>query len=164
MGRNNTARTPSCLLDSGVPVTQAEGRNGSGSRNCVPSTNSPSPADKLDLILQEIREFQAAIEHCVDTIAADLGILKDDHKKSADKVTYPTRLDRILCPTQMAGRFTDSLCLAKTFLDHNPLELTIQWGRVPVPVPTWHMQPTHLEVVAFRDRLHTAIEEYFTKN
>ncbi|KAJ1208241.1 hypothetical protein NDU88_003627 [Pleurodeles waltl] len=86
MRRHKTAGTSARLLDSRVPLTQAEGSNGSGSRDYVPPTNSPPSADKLDLILQEICESQAAIEHRIDTIATDLGILKDDHKKSATKV------------------------------------------------------------------------------
>ncbi|KAJ1134591.1 hypothetical protein NDU88_001042 [Pleurodeles waltl] len=86
MGHNKTTRTPACLLDSGAPLTQAEGRNGSSPRDCVSPTNSPPPADKLDLILQEIRESRAATEHRIDTIPADLGILKDDHNKLATKL------------------------------------------------------------------------------
>ncbi|KAJ1105615.1 hypothetical protein NDU88_003020 [Pleurodeles waltl] len=84
MRRNKTARTPSHPLDS--RATPTEGRNRSGSGDCIPPTNPSPPTGKLDLIVQEIHESRAAIEHCMDSIAADLSILKADHKKLADKV------------------------------------------------------------------------------
>ncbi|KAJ1099646.1 hypothetical protein NDU88_004745 [Pleurodeles waltl] len=55
-------------------------------QNSVSPTNLTSPTDKLDLILQEIRDLRTAIDYCIDIIATDLGMLRDDHQKLADKV------------------------------------------------------------------------------
>ncbi|KAJ1161475.1 hypothetical protein NDU88_001960 [Pleurodeles waltl] len=86
MGLSKTAHTLAHLLDSGAPLTQAEGRNGSSSMDCMLPTSSPPPADKLDLILQEICESRAATDHRIGTIATDLGILEDNHKNLTTKV------------------------------------------------------------------------------
>ncbi|KAJ1179078.1 hypothetical protein NDU88_004314 [Pleurodeles waltl] len=86
MRRNKTARTPSHQLYSEAPPTQAKGYNRMGSGDCIPPTNPPLPADKPYLILHETHQSQADFEHHIDTTATDLSILKDDHKKLADKV------------------------------------------------------------------------------
>ncbi|KAJ1191718.1 hypothetical protein NDU88_001034 [Pleurodeles waltl] len=82
MCRNKAARTPSHSADSRA---YPERSNSSATRDCVPPTN-PAPPDKLNLILQEIRESWTAIDHLINSIASDLSILRDDHKKMADKV------------------------------------------------------------------------------
>ncbi|KAJ1218456.1 hypothetical protein NDU88_006036 [Pleurodeles waltl] len=46
--------------------------------NYVPATAIDTPMDKLDVILQEIRESWLAIEQRLGSIMTELGILKDD--------------------------------------------------------------------------------------
>ncbi|KAJ1093400.1 hypothetical protein NDU88_006501 [Pleurodeles waltl] len=42
--------------------------------------------DKLDVILQEIRESRQAIEQKLGSFTSELSILKDDNKKLADRL------------------------------------------------------------------------------
>ncbi|KAJ1148651.1 hypothetical protein NDU88_001479 [Pleurodeles waltl] len=51
-----------------------------------PATTMEAPMDKLDVILQEIRESQLAIEQRLGSITMELSILKDDQKKLADRM------------------------------------------------------------------------------
>ncbi|KAJ1217088.1 hypothetical protein NDU88_004683 [Pleurodeles waltl] len=51
----------------------------------LPTDQTP-PMDKLDLILQEIRESKAAMETHLGTLAADINIIADEHCKLADRV------------------------------------------------------------------------------
>ncbi|KAJ1170229.1 hypothetical protein NDU88_002110 [Pleurodeles waltl] len=54
--------------------------------DCIPPTDQSYPVDKLDLILREIGDMWTTIEHPIDSLAGDLGLLRDDHCKLADKV------------------------------------------------------------------------------
>ncbi|KAJ1154748.1 hypothetical protein NDU88_007491 [Pleurodeles waltl] len=83
MHRNKATCTLSHSADSGA---YQEWSNCSDTGDCIPSTNPASPIDKLDWILKKIHESWTAIEHHINSIASDLGILRDDHKKLADKV------------------------------------------------------------------------------
>ncbi|KAJ1188654.1 hypothetical protein NDU88_005413 [Pleurodeles waltl] len=69
------------------------------SRPCPPTNHMPQ-ADKFDLILQEIRNSRAAIEQRKGAIAVDLGILRDDHMKLAEKVRLAGRTPADLAPQQ----------------------------------------------------------------
>ncbi|KAJ1213688.1 hypothetical protein NDU88_001320 [Pleurodeles waltl] len=52
----------------------------------APPTDQTTPMDKMDLILQEIRESRAAMETQLGTLAADISIIRDEHHKLADRV------------------------------------------------------------------------------
>lgn len=54
--------------------------------------------------------------------------------------------------------------LAKTFSDHNLLEIAINCGRIPTPVPTWRLWPQLLEDSAFRATMSDPINHYFAEN
>ncbi|KAJ1197017.1 hypothetical protein NDU88_000880 [Pleurodeles waltl] len=84
MRRSKGAHTPSRSV---YPGASQEWSNSSATGGCIPPTCLAPLADKLDLTLQEIRESRMAVEHRIDSIALDLGILRDDHKKLADKVS-----------------------------------------------------------------------------
>lgn len=75
-----------------------------------------------------------------------------------------TRIDRFLCSNLMTTQATQSTYLAKSFSDHNPLELTLNWGRVPTPVSTWKLQPQLLEDAPFRLALSSTITHYLNEN
>ncbi|KAJ1115103.1 hypothetical protein NDU88_003329 [Pleurodeles waltl] len=64
---------------------------------CAGHSNRPSTG-QLDVILQEIRESQLAIEQRLGSITAELGILKDNQKKLAD------RIKQMLPPTYLPKR------------------------------------------------------------
>lgn len=75
-----------------------------------------------------------------------------------------TRLDRIFCSLHLLPSITAATYLGKTLADHNPLEISIHWGRVPTPIPTWKLQPTLLEDPIFKAALADATSHYFTEN
>ncbi|KAJ1082768.1 hypothetical protein NDU88_002933 [Pleurodeles waltl] len=52
----------------------------------IPPTEKTTPVDKLDLILQEIRESKATMEIQRVTLAADISIIRDEHYKLTDRV------------------------------------------------------------------------------
>ncbi|KAJ1136753.1 hypothetical protein NDU88_003168 [Pleurodeles waltl] len=52
----------------------------------------------------------------------------------------------------------------KTVSDHNPVEIQLHWGQVPVPIRTWHLQPMLLEDTVYRNTLATAIDTFFSEN
>lgn len=75
-----------------------------------------------------------------------------------------TRIDRILCSLNIVASVSTTTYLGKKLSDHNPLEITIQWGRVPTPVPTWKLQPALVEDQVFRTTLADATKNYFREN
>ncbi|KAJ1171387.1 hypothetical protein NDU88_003250 [Pleurodeles waltl] len=68
--------------------------------NCVPATAMDPPLDKLDVILKEIRESPLAIEQRLGSITTELGILKDDERKLADRVKQTVTDIVTLLPSQ----------------------------------------------------------------
>lgn len=75
-----------------------------------------------------------------------------------------TRIDRFLCSTSLITQATHSTYLAKTFSDHCPLMLTLSWGRIPTPVPTWRLQPQLLEDAPYRATMLNTLVHYFREN
>lgn len=55
----------------------------------------------------------------------------------------------------------DTTYLGKTLSDHNPLEVVLTWGRIPIP--TWKLNPSLLEDSVFHSTLNTAIINYFAE-
>ncbi|KAJ1214371.1 hypothetical protein NDU88_001990 [Pleurodeles waltl] len=64
----------------------------------------------------------------------------------------------------MQAQVTKTTYLGKRLSDHNPLELTMRWGRASVPVPTWRLQPMILEDTALREELAQTITTFFHNN
>ncbi|KAJ1213561.1 hypothetical protein NDU88_001195 [Pleurodeles waltl] len=58
--------------------------------------------DKLDLILQEIWDSRVTIEHRIGTLASDLGLLCDDHRRLTDRTKTTEMYLVTLVPQQAA--------------------------------------------------------------
>ncbi|KAJ1202896.1 hypothetical protein NDU88_006691 [Pleurodeles waltl] len=52
----------------------------------APMTSAKGQTDKLDVILQEIKDSREAIEHRLGAITTELSILKDDQRKLPDRI------------------------------------------------------------------------------
>ncbi|KAJ1107538.1 hypothetical protein NDU88_004928 [Pleurodeles waltl] len=93
------------------------------------------PIRLTGLILQEICESGAAIDHRIDSIASDLGILRDDHKKLADKVrTAEGTLSELVPSTpgirtawQTSSFESSSYMTTQKILKAEHVEITYMW-------------------------------------
>ncbi|KAJ1195457.1 hypothetical protein NDU88_004737 [Pleurodeles waltl] len=69
---------PSCSSPSDDSSTHV-------SVSCVPPTGYMLPQDKLDLILQDIRESRLTIKQLMGAITTEVSVLKDEHRKFVDR-------------------------------------------------------------------------------
>ena len=74
------------------------------------------------------------------------------------------RLDRIFCFAGIAGAFSASEYLGRTYLDHNTMKAAYRIGRTPSPIPQWRLQPSALTDPIFSEAVVTHIVEYFNIN
>ena len=75
-----------------------------------------------------------------------------------------TRIDMFLASTHITTRIHHTEFLARTYSDHCPLLLILNWGPPRARVPTWRLQCAALEDAVYRTTIQEAIDTYFNTN